>query len=144
VVTHLPWLQSLARIDNPRTQQIVPGGVGYRSAKGIHMNFKNKLLNAIVDAMFTIAQAEPVSKPHNSLALYPHKLYHGYYINPKNLDVYSIKSGKLKKMKQSVWDGEIYVSLSHHGQRKPQIVRYLKSSIDYNPANSVTLSVNLS
>jgi hypothetical protein len=99
------------------------------------MNFRHNLMILIRESLLL--------KPEPLIALYPHKHYHGYYINPKNLDVYSIKSGTLKKMKASVWNGETYVTLSHKGHRKHLIVKYLKSSINYNPADSIDVSVKL-
>ena len=99
------------------------------------MNLKQTIIKCVREYFMLNPNPEP------GLTLFPHKHYTGYFINPATLDVYSIKSGTLKKMKTSFYKGDKWVSLSHKGQRKHHIVRYLKSSIDRNPKDSIKLPI---
>jgi hypothetical protein len=77
------------------------------------------------------------------IELLPHKYFYGYYIDLHEKEVYSIKSGKLKKLQKKTWKGVTSVTLSHQGKSKTQVIDKLGKFVDRKPTNTILLHVSM-
>lgn len=84
-----------------------------------------------------------VEDEKDNKVLYPHKFFAGYYISLELNKVYSIKSGKLKELKQSTWKGKTTVTMSHDGKKRTQNMdpKMLRKFVSRNPKNTIELPV---
>ena len=85
-------------------------------------------------------QSEPVTKSVQ-VKLYPHDKYPGYFIDPVNLVVYSIKSGTLRPLKLNSWKGKQMYTLSHQSIKHYHHRKWLKKCIDKHPKNTIKLDI---
>ena len=89
----------------------------------------------------------------SDLTLYPHKKFFGYYIDISSNEAYSIKSGRLKKLKPSnalirekksgKYNKVPMITFSHLGKPKYCPVDKLHEHVDHNPSNTIQLDVKL-
>lgn len=89
---------------------------------------------------FLRQEEPPGEKPE---VLYPHRLIPGYYISLEEIEVYSIKSGRLKRLKKSTWKGKTTVAMSHKGKAVYQNLnpKILKKFIEKRPKHTIMLNV---
>lgn len=90
-----------------------------------------------------------LSPPYDAVELDESDLLHpiskapGYYVSIEREEVYSIKSGELKKLQRKLWDGHFRCQLSVKGKRRSIIAerKFLMRIAEFDTANYITLPV---
>tara|TARA_B000000565_G_scaffold255758_1_gene237530 strand:+ start:49393 stop:49740 length:348 start_codon:yes stop_codon:yes gene_type:complete len=75
--------------------------------------------------------------------LYPIAKAPGYYVSIEREEVYSIKSGELKKLQRKLWDGHYRCQLSVKGKKRGIIAerKFLMRIAEFDTGNYLTLPV---
>ena len=80
---------------------------------------------------------------NDSNLLHPISNAPGYYVSIEREEVFSIKSGQLKKLKRSFWDGRFRCQLSVKGKKRNIIAERwaLMRIVEFDTNNYITLPV---